>query len=290
MVDPKDIDALSSELENRLDDLFGESDLPLVDEVDEKDEKLQDHYPLAELKNLILSIDWEITDEVLEKLIQQLKDLQLTYKDDKIVMSFLQILNSLGNYIKTHGAKAHPKTFKILNSVFSNLDKVVLSTEMPESAKKKILRAEILRYKELRNQIAKDSKTAAQHRTKATPAVSEAIENPEEKEDPIINLDEPAPGPATAEKKDAEIIELTESSDVPAAKKGDAEPVLTLNEPSETLVDASVGKPPAFSGEPEPNASPATLAEAVEEIKRYIHTEIQALKEEILSLKEQDSA
>ena len=287
MVDPKDIDTLSSELENRLDDLFGESDLPLVDETDEK---LQDHYPLAELKNLILSIDWEITDEVLEKLIQQLKDLQLTYKDDKIVMSFLQILNSLGNYIKTHGAKAHPKTFKILNSVFSNLDKVVLSTEMPESAKKKILRAEILRYKELRKQIAKDSKTAAKHRTKATPAVSEAIENPEEKEDLIINLDEPAPGPATAEKKDAEIIELTESSDVPAAKKGDAEPVLTLNEPSETLVDASVGKPPALSGEPEPNASPATLAEAVEEIKRYIHTEIQALKEEILSLKEQDSA
>ena len=92
MVDQKDIDAMSSELDNRLDDIFGENDIQLPDA---PDENLKDHYPLAELKNLILSIDWEITDEVLEKLIQQLKDLQLMYKHDKIVMSFLQILNSL---------------------------------------------------------------------------------------------------------------------------------------------------------------------------------------------------
>ena len=152
MVDPKDFDTLSSELENRLDDLFGENDIQLP-KVPEKN--LKEHYPLAELKNLILSIDWEITDEVLDKLLQQLKDLQLTYEHDKIVSTFLQILNSLGNYIRTHRAKAHPKTFKILNSVFASLDKVVLAKDMTELAKKKILRAEMNRYKDLRTQIAK---------------------------------------------------------------------------------------------------------------------------------------
>jgi hypothetical protein len=261
LVDPTDIDTLSSELDNRLDDLFGENDVPLLDA------QVKEHYPLAELKNLILSIDWEITDEVLEKLIQQLKDLQLMYKHDKIVMSFLQILNSLGNYIKTHRAKAHPKTFKILNSVFSNLDKIVLSGEMSESAKKKILHAEMQRYKELRNQIAKGKKTAAQRKTKAKSAVTEVIEIPEENEELVIKLDEP-------------------SEDI-VVKKGYAEPVLTLDEPSGILADAAAGKPPAFSPEPESNTPPATLAEAVEEIKRYIHIEIQALKAEIHSLKEQ---
>ena len=59
MVDPKNIDTLSSELETRLDDLFAENDIPMT-EAQDKDPK--DHYPLAELKNLILSIDWEITD------------------------------------------------------------------------------------------------------------------------------------------------------------------------------------------------------------------------------------
>ena len=134
MADSKDVDTLSTELENRLDDLFGDNNLAPSD-AEEND--IAAHYPLAELKNLILSIDWEITDEVLGKFLQQIKDLKLTYKHDKIVLTFLQILNSLGDYIKTNRAKSHPKTFKILNSVFSSLDKVVLSREMPETAKKR---------------------------------------------------------------------------------------------------------------------------------------------------------
>ena len=89
MVDPKDNDTMNSELEDRLDDLFGENDIQLSDA---SDEKLKEYYPLAELKNLILSIDWEITDEVLDNLLQQLKDLQSTYEHDKIVVTFLQIL------------------------------------------------------------------------------------------------------------------------------------------------------------------------------------------------------
>ncbi|MBW2338125.1 MAG: hypothetical protein JRF47_15460, partial [Deltaproteobacteria bacterium] len=76
MASSKDVDTLSSELENRLDDLFGENNVPLQDA---EDSDPSAHYPLAELKNLILSIDWEITDDVLEKLLQQIKDLKLTY-------------------------------------------------------------------------------------------------------------------------------------------------------------------------------------------------------------------
>ena len=188
MVDAKDIDTLSSELENRLDALFGENDIQLPNSPEKKQ---PEHYPLAELKNLILSIDWEITDEVLDNLLQQLKDLQLTYEHDKIVMTFLQILNSLGNYIRTHRAKAHPKTFKILNSVFISLDKVVLSKEMTAPAKKKILRAEMNRYKELRAEIAK-SKAAAAAKRKAKQVATQAAEIKDKKEEPVLRLDEPS--------------------------------------------------------------------------------------------------
>ncbi len=155
MFEPNDADNLKPELETRLDDLFGESDTLLPDN---KDPNVAEYYPLSELKNLILSIDWEITDEILEKLLQQIKDLNLIYEHDKIVLTFLQILNSLGVYIKKNRAKAHPKTFKTLNSVFSSLDKVVLSKDMVEAAKKKILSTEMSRYKKLRFQIAQ-SKT-----------------------------------------------------------------------------------------------------------------------------------
>jgi hypothetical protein len=144
-----DEDSLSAELESRLDDLFGEDDKfsegPVADEG-------PTDYPLGELKNLVLSIDWEITDEVLKKFIRQVNDLKSTYKDDKINLTFLQILGSLGEYIKTNRGKAHPKTFKILNSV-------VLSKDMQENEKKRILRDEMNNYKVLREQISHD-KTA----------------------------------------------------------------------------------------------------------------------------------
>jgi hypothetical protein len=244
LVDSKDFDSLSSELENRLDDLFGENNVPLPDA---QSKNLNAHYPLAELKSIMLSIDWEITDEVLHKLLQQLQDLQLTYKHDKIVTTFLQILNSLGNYIKTNRAKAHPKTFKILNSVFSNLDKVVLSRDMTEIAKKKILRAEMNRYKELRVQIAKSKAAAGRSKKTARPAVIEKPEVQEKKEAPLIAEAEPPDQTAIAAQREL---------------------VLTDEQP-----DMSVAVD--------------TLAQAVEEIKRYIHAEIKALKEEIQNLRRQ---
>ena len=163
MVEPNDDDNLDSEFEDRLDDLSDENDTPLLDN---EDCDVSETYPLSELKNLILSIDWEITDEVLEKLLLQIEDLNMTYEHDKIVLAFLQILNSLGVYIKKNRAKAHPKTFKTLNSVFSNLDKVVLSKDMIESDKKKILSTEMNRYKKLRIEIAQSKEEKKKHKIK----------------------------------------------------------------------------------------------------------------------------
>ena len=320
MVDSKDIDTLSSELENRLDALFGENDIQLPN-VPEK--KRNEYYPLAELKNLILSIDWEITDEVLDNLLLQLKDLQLTYKHDKIVTTFLQILNSLGNYIRTHRAKAHPKTFKILNSVFVSLDKVVLSKEMTAPAKKKILRAEMNRYKELRAQIAK-SKAAAAAKRKARRFVSQQAEIKDKKEDavlrldessvtpevkeeapvlvldesplapevkekgeaPVIVLDEPPVAPDVEEQKDVPITIPDEPSVVPELENKGQEPVLSSAEPSEPPTAAVKEGLPVSHPDSERDLAVATLADAVEEIKQYIHAEINALKKEIQSLRE----
>jgi hypothetical protein len=151
LVEPNHADSLNPEVENKLDDLFEKNETLLLEN---ENIDISGHYPLSELKNLILSIDWEITDEVLEKLLQQIEDLNMIYQHDKSVLTLLQILNSLGVYIKKNRAKAHPKTFKTLNSVFSSLDRVVLSKDMAAAEKKKILDTEINRYKKLRVQIA----------------------------------------------------------------------------------------------------------------------------------------
>lgn len=249
MADSKDVDTLSTELENRLDDLFGENNTAPAEA---EDNDMAAHYPLAELKNLILSIDWEITDDVLEKFLQQIKDLKLTYKHDKIVLTFLQILNSLGEYIKTNRAKSHPKTFKILNSVFSSLDKVVLSRDMSEVAKKKILRMEMIRYKKLRAQISQ-SKSVVQPKPQVEPETTIEPELAPETQDEPLTLTEPSVQPAE--------VELTEEPVIEPTLQPDAESTHT----------------PTIE----------TLADAVAELKKYIHVEISALREEIEALRNQ---
>ena len=161
MVEPNDADNLNAELDNRVDDLNAENDPPLLAN---EGGNASGYYPLSELKNLIFSLDWEITDEVLEKMLQQVKDLNMTYAHDKTVLTFLQILNAVGVYIKTNRAKAHPSSFKTLNSVFSSLDKVVLTKDMAEADKKKILSTELNRYKKLRTQVAQNKAEKQKHK------------------------------------------------------------------------------------------------------------------------------
>jgi len=273
LVDTNKDDKLDLEIAKRLDDLFGEGDAssnkskalkaddPTVDEnkspdqppapADEEifeledavaDETVAEHtpgaYPLAELKNMVLSIDWEITDEVLSGFLSQIDILKNIYKNEKIMLMFLQLLGSLGEYIKTNRGKAHPKTFKILNSVFSRLEDVALTEDMPELEKKKLLKTEMSKYKQLRKQVAQKKATK----------VSRRQAKPIQKDKPHLR----AP-----KKKSA-----TPSDKVPTAA-----------EEENPLFDSIAAK------------SDDTLAEAVEELKQFIHAELSVLKQELKMLK-----
>jgi hypothetical protein len=143
-------DTLTSELENRLDELFredGQPDVPMAP----RDARSQ---PLAELKKIVLSIDWEITHEAVESFLAQIRLLKEAYQADKIVTMFLQILGSLGQYIKSNRSKAHPSTFSLLNSVFARLEEITSFPKMPELEKRKLLQAEMTAYQQLREKIS----------------------------------------------------------------------------------------------------------------------------------------
>jgi len=144
------LDILTSELENRLDELFREDSQP----ADVVPPRRKGHQPLAELKKIVLSIDWEITAEAVEGFLAQIRLLKEVYQNDKVVTMFLQILGSLGQYIKSNRSKAHPSTFSLLNSVFARLEEVTSRANMPESAKRKMLQAEMTAYQQLREKIS----------------------------------------------------------------------------------------------------------------------------------------
>jgi len=143
-------DTLAEEVEGRLENLFGDEEL---NENAQKEADQVADSPLRELKTIVLSIEWEITDEAMTRFVEQIASLQDTFKDDKIVLVFLQLLGSIGEYIRTNLGKSHPQAFKILNSLFNQLDKVVNSTELSEDDRKKILSVELSKYKGLKGKL-----------------------------------------------------------------------------------------------------------------------------------------
>ena len=143
-------DKLADEVASRLDELFDENDGSL--EGVEAGNSLEAS-PLRELRAIVLSIDWEITDEAMTRFIDQVDRLRQTYKDDRLLLAFLQLLRPLGRYIKANKGRCLPEAIQLLNSVYTNFEKVATTDSMPREQKKKILMAEVVRFKGLKEQI-----------------------------------------------------------------------------------------------------------------------------------------
>ena len=140
---------VDSDLANRLDTLFDE------DDQEEKSVGNKGHSkdPLDELKSLVMSIEWEITDDIMERFLSQIDSLKTRFGEDRILIMFLQLLGSLGLYVKTNKGKAHPIAFKLLNSVYISFENAASPGKISPSEKKKLLYLELNKYKELKEQI-----------------------------------------------------------------------------------------------------------------------------------------
>ncbi len=210
-MDSKNDNAIGTELENRLDDLFGEGKSQ-GDKLEQKgtlevDRRLDDFFgegkknpvgkekktgdtksvkpviyesensPLKDLKSVVLSLEWEISDQVMQRLEEEIAKLEKKFKDDKIAVAFLQLLGSLGKYIRKKQADAHPESIGLINSVYENLEKAMLTEGMPEAEKKKMLISEVNKYKKLKENIASVKPSVSKGKTaeKIVPRIVEEV-------------------------------------------------------------------------------------------------------------------
>ena len=165
---PQNIDdGLVDEIDGKLDDLFSGDKTPQKPDGESVDDK---EYPLKELKAVILSIDWEITDDAMKRLADQVVQLKTKYKDDRIVFMLIQLLGSIGEYIRINKGKSHPDAFKFLNSIFKKIDKIICTKGLTESEKKKLLSVEVNKYKVLKDKLL-PRKPVAQKEKQVKPAV-----------------------------------------------------------------------------------------------------------------------
>ncbi|MDX9819183.1 MAG: hypothetical protein RBT16_09735 [Desulfococcus multivorans] len=208
-----DENSITAEVDSRLDDLFGEEEkdvtagvspdrmdsdrkeydaeavkrrpgkesfdktTPSADEVATVVEKFDadriERSPIRDLKSIIMSLEWEITDSVMEKLEAEILKLESLYQGDKIVLAFLQLLGSLGKYIRKKLARAHVDAITLLHSAYESLERTILSENMSDGARKKLLITHVTGYKKLKREIQ-----AAGKRTHHVPAVADAAAPP----------------------------------------------------------------------------------------------------------------
>ncbi len=169
--------------------------------------------PIAKLKAIILSIDWEITDDILHQLNDELQGLKDVWAGNKINLIYLQAMEKIGRYIFSEKANAHPNAIKLLLTFYHDLEKTVSSAGMSEGEKKQLLLQDVKKFEQFKNQLArpasKEKKAAAPGPAAAqAPRVAPAaVPLPSEPKNVLTNLKAIVLG-IDWEISDAELIRL----------------------------------------------------------------------------------
>ncbi len=119
---------------------------------------MDEESPISRLKSLILSIDWEITDEVLLSFNDELESLKKIWAGEKINLVYVQALEKISNYIYAKKADAHLGAIKLLLTLYHNLEKIVTNRDWSDRERKALLLEDVRRFELLKQHIAKGSR------------------------------------------------------------------------------------------------------------------------------------
>ena len=140
-----------------------------------------DESPISRLKSLVLSIDWEITDEVLFQFNEELLDLKSIWAGETINLVYVQALEKIGKYIYQNKADSHPNAIKLLLTFYYNLEKIVSSVDLSDEQRKEILLEDVKKFENLKRQIKQRPASApARHESEKMKPKKEIQEIPSE--------------------------------------------------------------------------------------------------------------
>lgn len=178
MLDKSAKSKLVSDLENRLDDFFGE-------EISAAAPTQEAQYTIEKLKSTVLSIDWEITDECLNELIAEAENLLPHFEDDLITHALLRMLRALARYIRKRKAQSHQDAIKRVMSVFASFETLAKDKQMDEQQKRKIVAKEIQAFKKLKELVEGQGATGENRGGKGATDLSSLLEHKQFKQ--VVN-------------------------------------------------------------------------------------------------------
>lgn len=172
---------------------------------------------ITRLKTIILSIDWEITDDILRELNEELHELKDIWRGEKVHLVYVQALEKLSRYIYQERADANPNAIKLLLTFYTDLEKIVLDENMDEEEKKSILIEDVKRFEKFKTLIGSASSPSVAQETPPDESV-ESIE-PVEPAEPVESIEPIAEDTVTTVEEEQETLEkhpdfFTENEDI----------------------------------------------------------------------------
>ena len=135
-------------VEKRFDEIF--SDETKISKDAKKAHKMMCINPLYNLKKILLSMEWEITDDILSKYLNELIQLHRLFQDNNFLRSLLQLQYIYGRFIKTYPDKIPLKTHSIIYTLYGCMKNILGNKKLSDFEKKEIVKKEIRRYKSFR--------------------------------------------------------------------------------------------------------------------------------------------
>lgn len=110
---------------------------------------------MEEVKAVILSIDWEISDITLTGFNSTVHPLMERLKSNKLHFSFLKIMQSIVGYVAKNKANSHKDSIGLLRRVFSDYERMVRTPGLSPLEKKALAEASIQAFGEFKRKLSR---------------------------------------------------------------------------------------------------------------------------------------
>ena len=98
-------------------------------------------------------MDWEINDDILDKLIGESVKLMKSAEGDLVLVALFKMLSSIGKYIKKNKAAADKDAVGLLGSVFDSMEKVIGTETLSEKGRKQLVVDQIAKFQLLKQKV-----------------------------------------------------------------------------------------------------------------------------------------
>lgn len=114
-------------------------------------EPMPPEHPLQVLKVLVLSIDWEISEDTVRGFLQEIGRLTKKHGEDPVNRKWFELLTGIGHYVYKRKSDIHPEAIRLLHAMYADLEATFFPDRMPEQKRREMLLNRVVEYNRLRD-------------------------------------------------------------------------------------------------------------------------------------------